>query len=551
MGAARDMIRRQHGPPTRPLLLLCALLFVACATEPAPPPAPPSVFSRAENAFQRADYERAIEAYRAFLQHPTDDDYLPRAWYKIALSQYRLKEYRAALATLNELAARFPKDNWPQVSTLRGDVHLALGNTVSALQAWAESWRLASNADRPAIRARCDRVIDTMSEEERVHAKEIIRDAPIRAWLDRTPAALAATAPPPTPSSDATAAADSGLGSQHIAALLPLSGPSRAFGERALQGIQLGLGIARDQLVVQDTGADSDTARTAFTEVAGRSDVIAVIGPLRSEAAAVIAPLAEDAHLPLLLLAQREGLAGRYVFPTMMTRSQQADVLAREARRQKWLHVGVLAPDDGYGHAFTDKFRNAFERAGGRVTWADTYDPKRREISAQLVRARERHEQNALDAVFVPDTAEAAVIVGATLREALPGVGLMGANDWNDPAALSHVGAALDGAIFVTGFFADSARPATHNFVDAFHQAYGSAPDVLAALAYDAGAVVREMLREVVQQAAATRDAVADALHHSRRVIGATGDIELTDDGIKRDLFVVRIAGGKLQEVAP
>ncbi len=548
MGAARDMIRRQHGPLTRPLLLLCALLFAACTTEPAPPAAPPSVFSRAENAFQRADYERAIEAYRAFLQHPTDDDYVPRAWYKTALSQYRLKEYRAALTTLNELASRFPRDNWLQVSTLRGDVHLALGNTVSALQAWSESWRLASDADRPAIHTRCDRVIDTMSEEERLRAREVIRDAPIRTWLERTPAALAAATPLPTPGSGATAPADSAaLGSQHIAALLPLSGPSRAFGERALQGIQLGLGIAHDQLVVQDTGSNPYTATTAFTEVASRSDVIAVIGPLRSEAAVVIAPLAEDAHLPLLLLAQREGLAGRYVFPTMMTRSQQADVLAREARRQKWLHVGILAPDDGYGHTFTDKFRNAFERAGGRVTWADTYDPKRREISAQLVRAREFRAQNALDAVFVPDTAEAAVIVGGAVREALPGVGLLGANDWNDPAALSHAGATLDGAIFVTGFFADSARPATHNFVDAFRQAYGSAPDVLAALAYDAGAV----LREVVQQAAPTRDAVADGLHHSHRVVGATGDVELTDDGIKRELFVVRIAGGKLQEVTP
>lgn len=328
-----------------------------------------------------------------------------------------------------------------------------------------------------------------------------------------------------------------------IGCLLPLSGRYKEFGERSLQGIRLAFGSERDRLVVKDTSSDPEAAGAAVAELAGRTDVVAVIGPLRGEVAATVAALAESARLPLLLLAQREGLTGRYVLQAAMTRTQQAEALARQALRQSWRHVAVLAPDDRYGREFTAKFRSALEHGGGRVTWADTYDPRQRDASAPIARARERHAQGTIEAVFVPDSAAAATAIGTALRSAIPEIALLGTHEWYDPEELAR--AQLNGALLVTGFFPDSSRPAARLFVEAFRKQHQAVPDIFAAQAYDAAA----LLREVLQRGATSREAVADTLRGLEHVTGASGELRVRDGNATRALYLLRLNAGKLEEV--
>jgi len=328
-----------------------------------------------------------------------------------------------------------------------------------------------------------------------------------------------------------------------IGCLLPLSGPHRALGDRSLQGIQLALGD--DSLVVKDTHGSPETARSAFEELGGRSDVAAVIGPLRSNEAEVVAPLAEPAHMPLLLLAQRDGLTNSFVFQPVMTRDHQASALATYATRAHWRQFGVLAPNDKYGREFTDHFRAAVEARGGRVSWSDSYDPRKHDVALSVEHAREQRNRGNLDAVFIPDTAANAIAVGGALRHAMPDIGLLGPNDWDDPATLATGGTAIDGAVFVAGFYPDSHRPATRAFDEAFRQAHDTTPDIFVAQAYDAAILVREAL----QHEAVSRQALVDVLHRLGPIAGATGTLRIGDTGVERELFLLRIAGGRLDEV--
>ncbi len=527
-----------------------ALLFAACSARPPVAAPAPIGFTTAEQAFQHGDYQRARKAYRIFLDHPSDDAYVPRAWYKLALCDYRRQEYRAALGALDQLAARYPDDTWPQAETLRGDANLALGNKVSALQSWASAWRVADEHDRVALRRRFDHAVETLSRAERENAQEIIANPTIRTWLERPPAPPAASTPatrqpaPRTSSAAALPAAPRARG-HHIGCLLPLSGRYRIFGERSLQGIQLAFAGEPDVLVVKDTRGDAATARAAFAELAARSDIVGVLGPLTGGAAAAAAPLAQPAGLPLVLLTQREQLANRYVLQPVMTRTRQAELLARVAVRQHWRHVGILAPDDDYGRSFGERFRVALERLGGRVTWNEQYPAHQGEATAQIAQARERFRRGVLDAVFLPDAADAAITIGAALRAAMPGVGLLGPNGWNDPEALSGAGHRLDGAIFVAGFFPASARPATRSFVETFRRVHQATPDVLAAQAYDAATLLRESLR----RGASSRESVLLALHELGSVSGATGEIAVSAAGASRSLYVLRIGAGHVEEL--
>ncbi|HUI25190.1 MAG TPA: penicillin-binding protein activator, partial [Candidatus Kryptonia bacterium] len=534
------------------LASLCTLLAVACTTEPSPPAPAPPAFVRAEDTFQRGEYAHAIEAYRAFLKDPTDDTYVPRAWYKLALCHYRLRDYRAALAALDELANEFPRQTWPQSAALRGDVHQALGNNVSALEAWAEAWHVGDANDRAALRPRVDRLVERLSDAERERALEVVSEPAIRTAIQRPPVATRAipavttgATMVATPNAVPPAARTPLAPAARVGCLLPLSGPHRMLGERSLQGLRLAFGDDGDRLIVKDTRSSPEVARAAFEELAARGDTVAVIGPLRSNEAAMVAPLAESAQLPLLLLAQREGLTNRLVFQPAMTRGHQAAALAAYALRAHWRQFGILAPSDKYGREFTDRFRTAVETRGGRVAWNDSYDPRTHEVTSAIGHAREHRNRGGLDAVFIPDNASAAIAVGGKLREVMPDIGLLGPNDWNNPTALA--GAALDGAVLVAGFYPDSNRPATRAFVEAFRKAHDATPDIFAAQAYDAGALARDALR----RDATTRATMADALHHVASVAGATGILRVTDLGVERELFLLRIVGGRLEEVEP
>ena len=88
----------------------------------------PLPYRQAEDAFRLGDYERAVKAYRVFIKNNEDDEDVPRAYYKMALAEYRRGRYSECLAVLNELENRYSRFQWPQVYTLRGDAELQRDN---------------------------------------------------------------------------------------------------------------------------------------------------------------------------------------------------------------------------------------------------------------------------------------------------------------------------------------------------------------------------------------------------------------------------------------
>jgi ABC-type branched-subunit amino acid transport system substrate-binding protein len=123
---------------------------------------------------------------------------------------------------------------------------------------------------------------------------------------------------------------------------------------------------------------------------------------------------------------------------------------------------------------------------------------------------------------------------------------LLGSNGWNDPAALAPAAEDIDGAVFVDGFFASSHRRATQDFVAAYRSAYGSTPEILEAQAYDAAKLVAAALHS----GARSRPQVIAALQTPRNFDGAAGTVAVGPEGIQRQLFLLRVAGGAISEVS-
>jgi outer membrane PBP1 activator LpoA protein len=95
---------------------------------------------------------------------------------------------------------------------------------------------------------------------------------------------------------------------------LPLSGRFATFGELVRRGMDLALEMHQEggktpvRLLYRDTGADAAQSVQAVIELAEGERVLAIIGPLTGSDAQAAASQAQQLAIPLLALAQKEGL---------------------------------------------------------------------------------------------------------------------------------------------------------------------------------------------------------------------------------------------------
>jgi ABC-type branched-subunit amino acid transport system substrate-binding protein len=546
---------RKRGAPRRLLALLALTALASCGVRSRPPDESPLSYRQAEDAFRLGDYERAVLGYESFLRLEEDEDLLPRAYYKLALAEFRRGRAADCLQALDRMERRFPGTKWPRVDELRGDVEQSRGNAVSALRWWEIAWSNAEGDERLALHRRIRALIAEMDASALTPARAVLQSEEIRALVDArlrpgseepgepprpeaTPPA-AAGSPPPSPPAQAR---------PRVGCLLPLSGAYAAYGQRSLNGIQLAFAGQGTELLVRDTEGQAQVARAALDELIHDPSVVAVIGPLRSNVAEAIAVRAERAALPLVLLSQREAIAGQFVLQPVMTYERQAAQLAEYATTAMGVtRVGTLYPSDGYGSGLARAFEREFIRRGGQILGMVAYSPGAREFSVEALSVQKWRDDGGLQGVFLPDYAETAFVLARELRRILPEIVLLGSNGWNDPARLGESGAVLDDAVFVDGFFAASARPATQAFVAAYRETHRSSPQILEAQAYDAAMLVREAIRS----GARSRADLVPALRRIRTVQGAAGTIGIGSQGVQRELFLLRFARGTISELAP
>ncbi len=598
------MIPRSSAGVLRSVALAIGVATVigACSTHTIPPEPPMSV-RRGDEAFRYRSYESAIGDYRAYLDETEYGPYTARVFYKCALAAYRLGRYHFTLELLDELKKRYPNRDWVQVDALRGDTEHALGNNMQALQAWDAGWKIANDGDRQKLRERIVVVARNLNSMELARARHLVTTAGVVRLLDQEMAkppaphaaaldedknelnepavetaeaaaregAAAKTAPMPGNADSKPSRRDAEKppvlarnldlvdeepavppdndetirGVTKVGCLLPLTGSARDFGERALRGIRLALGNPSLPLLVKDTGDDTARAVGALDDLSRDPNVLAVIGPLRSNQAEAVAPEAERSGVPLFLLSQRDGLNGRFLIPVGMTRSQLVGSLLDYAVTKARLHrFGVLYPDDAYGKEFLAAFRAEAGRRGGEVIGAVAYPPKAAKVGAEVSTLWKWRDGQNVQAIFLPDGVSPAARLAAFLQHEMPDVTLLGPYGWEGLADGTD-GTALNGVLFADGFYSGSARPATREFVQRFQEAYGQTPGLVEAQAYDAALLAKRAL----DAGARSRTDVVQQLRSVGPLNGATGELQVTPTGVARSSFVLEVYDGKLEEV--
>jgi len=330
-----------------------------------------------------------------------------------------------------------------------------------------------------------------------------------------------------------------------IGAIVEMTGDMPAVGASSRNSAELavselnaagGITVAgktyRIELLVEDNAAKPDQSAAAANKLITQDEVLAIVGPNASLGAIPASEIAETSRTllitpwstnPKTTLDNRTGLPKKYVFRACFTDPFQGQVLARFITEKLGAKTaGVLydvASEAPKSQA--ELFRSTFEELGGSVVAFETYTTGDRDFSAQLTKIKSAKP----DVVFLPAYYNDVGLIGQQARRQGIDQPLVGSDAWSSPELIKLSEGAVEGAYFANHYAADIATPAAQKFISAYQQAYGNAPDDVAALTYDSFGLLFEALRNA---AAPERQAVRDAMAAVSGYTGVTGDIRFT-----------------------
>ena len=624
---------RSFVPKQKAVSILCvgiAFLVLSCRPRP-PAPKPPepepdfALFSSAEMEYVEGRKDRALEAYREYVERNPDSPRARHALLRMARIYEEAAEYGRAMALYQRIIYQFPDHpGLAEVSldkagalyrlgryeesrdeTLRwlgrfpdnplaGPAFVLLGKTSSVLgdetnafdwfvrasrafpiedpiqqeldgyvaglleragMVSLESMAHAAPAGTRYLPALYDRLAGLALEADdldlaREAAMALVRATPDQYWVDRGREILDRVSE--------ELAVRKGV----FACLLPLSGPFAIYGQEVLNGMQLGMGVfgASEEnrpieLLIEDTRGDPDVALKKVEELVHKGRVMGIIGPLASRTATAAARRAQELGVPIITLAQREGITqeGDMVFRNFLTPAREMDRLVSKAVHELGLlRFGILYPDSAYGRLFLNLFWDRVDEAGAYITAVESYGsevtdfseeirkmvglyyPRPPSVVEKLMEAKlaafdagiesgpyeetkDPEPMVEFDAVFVPDNFQKAALIAPQFPfHDIFNIRFLGTSLWHAPDILEQGAEYLQEAVFPTGFFPQ----AEETFVELYKENFETDPGILAATGYDTTRFLNHLMET---QAPKTRRAFQQALLLHRDFQGLRG----------------------------
>ena len=491
--------------------------------------------------YEQQDYTGSLVALRDALDASPTPEQQARAHYHLGAASFALQAYREAVIDLAMAANADDPD-------LAGKARALLGRIV---RDYLDVPQLEFLADRFTDAHPGDLLMAELAARHRAAGNVQAEIDALRRLADIRPARADADA-----TLERLQALEAMLDTDptKLGVLLPLSGPTGQIGRSALQSVQLALDMLQQRqagldlsLVIRDTGASTETARSALHALVEEAHVIGVIGPLLSQTAEALAPLADKLGVPLISPFARDSQFPKlspYAFRNSLTDAMQGRLLASYATQQlARRRFAILHPDDAYGAALADHFSAAIASHDGRVVVRAAYPSDAQDVS----RAVRRIRAETYDALLVPDYADNIARLAPELaQDAEAGVQLLGTDGWNDPGITDVSAAAVEGAVFVDGFYADSPVPHVAAFVNGFRDRYGAVPDLLAAQAYD----TLMMCAQVLQTGVRTRPELRGGLAQIRSFPGVSGVTTMDASGdAEKVLYVLSVRQGRIIQI--
>ena len=300
-----------------------------------------------------------------------------------------------------------------------------------------------------------------------------------------------------------------------------LTGNHAQYGSNANNGFKLAIkeaneagGINGKKIKVVEADAKSETAESvnAATKLISDDMVKVIVGPAvtanviaESDVAAqnkipVIAPAATNPDVTV-----ENGQLKPFIFRSCFIDPQQSEVMAEFASKDLMAKTAVLYLDSSsdYSKSLGKIFKEKFEAAGGQVVMEEAFLAKDQDFKATLTKIQTANA----DVIFVPAYYEEVGKIVKQARELGINSVILGTDGWDDPKVIDIAGAnALNNTFFCTHYFDKDEE--VQPFIEAYKKEYNTAPNVFAALGYDAGKMVIDAIKRNGEDSEKIREGV-------------------------------------------
>ncbi|MFC1789242.1 ABC transporter substrate-binding protein, partial [Thermodesulfobacteriota bacterium] len=412
--------------PIRIIFFVTAVLFLwACVPKMAPVRLDPAdaLFSRAEKMLQAESYPEALDAYGEYLEKYPDRPLVDAALMKLGSVYAILGDNEKARNAYERLIAEYPESifvpdarieilttyynqgyyedvitqaadlievlvsegHFLRVYVLLGDTYMAIGAPKDAVYYYILAVSQAGEPERETLLITLKDALRHLGSEDLVALIDPLKDDFPKGYLmfqlglnyteeEKYNKALKVLSDfiEKFPVHENVQQAKSLLASIHkksvysrytIGCLLPLSGPYKIYGNRALTAVELALNqfSANNsgpsiKVIIKDTASDPVRAAIAVKELYDEN-VAAIIGPFITAESAATA--AQNKGIPIIALTQKDNITqiGDYVFRNFFTPGKQVETLVSfvvDALGVK--KIAILYPDEKYGTTFMNLF---------------------------------------------------------------------------------------------------------------------------------------------------------------------------------------------------
>lgn len=336
-----------------------------------------------------------------------------------------------------------------------------------------------------------------------------------------------------------------------------LTGAQATFGKSTDNGIKLAVEEANKaggvmfggkkhtiKLVSDDTEGKPEKAGAVVTKQITQNKVIALLGEVASSVSLAGADVAQPMQVPMITPSSTNPdvtKKGDYIFRVCFIDPFQGMACAKFASENLKVKKAAILFDQAsaYSVGLKDEFIKAFKDFGGTIVSEQAYSAGDSDFNAQLTKIR----QAGAELLFIPGYYTDVANISRQARKLDIKVPLLGGDGWDSEDLAKNAGEAIEGSYYSNHYAADQPTAEIKEFVSKYQKTYGSTPDGLAALGYDAAKILFDAM---ARSKSSSKKDLRDAIAATQGFKGVTGSIGLnTQRDAVKPAVIVQMKGGK------
>lgn len=341
-----------------------------------------------------------------------------------------------------------------------------------------------------------------------------------------------------------------------VGVIASLKGEQASFGQSNWNGIKMAFdeinakGDLGKKIIVyvEDDRSKAEEGATVAKKLIEQIRVDAIIGEVASSISLAAAPIAQKNKVPMISPASTNPAVtkvGPYIFRVCFIDPFQGAAMARFAKNQLKSKRAAVITDikNDYSVGLAKYFKDTFTKMGGVVVADVSYSAGDTDFRAQLTTVRTQNPE----VIFIPGYYTDVGLIARQARELGLKQPLLGGDGWDSPKTAEIGGAAIENSYFSTHYSPEDANPRVQEFIRKYKENFGTVPDAMAVLGYDAAYVLADAIKRA---GGVDSEKLRDAIAETKNFPGVSGSITIDQDrNAQKPLVVLKIEKGQYKFV--